>query len=86
MMIGDPFYPADGEAGGPLGRADAAALRAEIRGIATRLDRVEAALRRLRPRPELLTPEQAAILAVWDEVAALRRRLGNTEGGEADEP
>lgn len=82
MKVGDPFYPDEGEAGGPVGRADAAALRAELRGLAVRLDRIEAALLRLRPRPEILSPEQAAILALGEELAALRARLGRAESGE----
>lgn len=82
MKAGDPFYPAEGEDGGPIGRADAAALRAELRGVVVRLDRIEAALRRLRPRPEIINPEQAAILALEEELAALRARLGSAESGE----
>ena len=42
----------------------------------TRLDRIEAATMRMAPLPRALPPQQVAILALQDELAALRRRLG----------
>ena len=41
-----------------------------------RLDRIETAIQRMAPLPGALTPQQVAIVALQDELPALRRCLG----------
>lgn len=79
MMRADPYFPE--EDGGALGANEGVAIRARLRRIDVRLDRIEAAIRRMAQLPGALTPQQMAILALQDELAALRLRLGITDDG-----
>ena len=74
MMPFTPDHP--GEDGGTLGTTAGVANRAFLRRINARLERIETAFRRRAALPGALTPQRLAILALQDELAALRLCLG----------
>ena len=70
----DPYHP-DGD-DGALGATEAVAIGVRLHRIDGRFDRIEVAVRRIAPLPGALSPQQVTILALQDELAALRRCLG----------
>ena len=74
MMPFTPYHP--GEDDGTLGTTAGVAIRARLRRINARLDRIETAFRQGAALPGALTPQQVAILALQDELAAQRLCLG----------